>query len=1152
MPKRVLAIGVGGSGKASITLLKERLVETYGHIPDSVALLSLDTDDLRPIDHFVGIRLSTTDDGTGRPAEFQHIASEPGVTLDTLFGNLNSGALNGHMRWLEKDKLNRTLSPTDRDIRGGAQQRRAVGRVALFQRWHDPVYQAIHNGLDYIYGTRDGALPPDATGIDSSKHIVFVIGSLSGGTGSGFLLDVLNLVRHASKSHALWQSIELSAVIVLPEAFSSYTNVMDDPTNLRPNAFAAMRELDRFTRVHSSDLPYLVRYDSSPESITWSTNQPADHIYLVDTISRGPTGNVNLGGEPEVGIFPLVADFLLAHIDRGMGDAMATARSNAPTIAYNKELGWQYSGFNATSYIFPVSDIIQSFSYRFVREMLARQFLPLLNPETETRVREAAQREAQARFSQAEIGDLAVPAIIRHAITGGNSNNLGRLFGHWQPLIQALAPTDQIARQDQKTIQRRLASLKDELVPSKRGDFRSERFEEGYLRLLSVSEQFLEQSLGPLPDNTQDEQRNGGEWDQLFGRYPQAVRRQFTDVLDRVLRDILNMRDPKSGILLPARLPTAMRMVDTLRTCLIEFKENLQAAYAQLDLDAQLRQTQNELHRILGELSTTRSSLTLNLFSGAETVKAQENYIATFDRYVVLLLQQRLYQTALETLDVMGATSDSGSPSNVLDTAAYELADWQARFVEMDREYLVGPARAHAQNRQEKARVKVRHYLTNPDYEERLYRQPDCSGYVAANLLGQLRGEMPFAWARAHDDTPLRFCVQTTWAGKLNEPAELSEQFLLNTRRLFQPLRKLVTIADRLAEEFSQPERFITALGQLQEPFLRYDSDENGKKMFHERYISFNLRQAGEAGREFLTAIQPMLQENGFVIDNQAESSVAFSVIDIARGARLNAIDQFTHSEADYRTKLYQGRETLHLFPEEQLAAEFEGRIDSLAEPDNHQRLLAPELVVTMGDESKLRAFALACAYQLIRPETHTNPDSGERRTEIYLNLPNRPPLQLSNRAMVRNLDPRFHDVSGEEQIARLYFQALQNFTLKYTEREELDPELIETMGPAWRQQGLQLDPENLHFALPLREVNQAIAETMDQIGPLAIEEQDPQRRSAANAQRCLNQYLLNFCQNQLDTMKRSPAQHIRDLGTVLHLLLEREIAQLSEQVSVV
>ena len=57
MPKRMLAIGVGGSGKAALTVLKERLIETYGQTPDNVVLLSLDTDDLREVDKFAGVRL---------------------------------------------------------------------------------------------------------------------------------------------------------------------------------------------------------------------------------------------------------------------------------------------------------------------------------------------------------------------------------------------------------------------------------------------------------------------------------------------------------------------------------------------------------------------------------------------------------------------------------------------------------------------------------------------------------------------------------------------------------------------------------------------------------------------------------------------------------------------------------------------------------------------------------------------------------------------------------------------------------------------------------------------------------------------------------------------------------------------------------------
>ena len=70
MAKRVLAIGVGGSGKAALTILKERAEETYGSMPDNLVLLSLDTDSLRDVDRFAGVRLSPQFDARRRLPEF--------------------------------------------------------------------------------------------------------------------------------------------------------------------------------------------------------------------------------------------------------------------------------------------------------------------------------------------------------------------------------------------------------------------------------------------------------------------------------------------------------------------------------------------------------------------------------------------------------------------------------------------------------------------------------------------------------------------------------------------------------------------------------------------------------------------------------------------------------------------------------------------------------------------------------------------------------------------------------------------------------------------------------------------------------------------------------------------------------------------------
>ena len=140
MAKRVLAIGVGGTGKAALTILKERLEEAYGQVPEGVVLLSYDTDGLRDIDRFAGTQLSPAFDERNRLPEFQHIVSPGGMTMDAVFADIRTGKTAAYMNWLEHEKLDRMLGPSERDIRGGAQQRRPIGRTAFFLRYFIRIY----------------------------------------------------------------------------------------------------------------------------------------------------------------------------------------------------------------------------------------------------------------------------------------------------------------------------------------------------------------------------------------------------------------------------------------------------------------------------------------------------------------------------------------------------------------------------------------------------------------------------------------------------------------------------------------------------------------------------------------------------------------------------------------------------------------------------------------------------------------------------------------------------------------------------------------------------------------------------------------------------------------------------------------------------
>ena len=1150
MAKRVLTIGVGGTGKAVLTILKERLEETYGQVPDNVVLLSFDTDDLRDIDVFAGTRLNPEYDERGREPEFRQITSKPGVTMDTIFADLASGRTKSFMYWLEKEKLDRILSPAERDIRGGAQQRRPIGRVALFQRWDNPIYSSIVDAITRVYGEPEEERPVDEIKLEQSKRLVFIVGSVAGGTGSGFLIDVANLVQHAiQRNKTRWQSLDVSAIIVLPDAFSIYTTVMQDPTNLKPNSYAALRELDRFVRTHRASLPYMIRYDTSIESITWSTNQPLDHIYLVDTASPSGLGEFDLRGDPMRGVFPLIADFIMAHIDDSLGNAIATNRSNAGQH-YNKEEGWQYSAFNIMSFIFPVDDVIESFSYRFLREMLTRQFLPIIDKKVEARVKQEAQKETERVFSENTVDGKVNPTVIQKALAVTRRMDPETPDVGWPELFNLISLSESGFAEDYQALEQWLSYLSASLVPTKEGDYKHETYAEGYVRLLNFSEDFMNECLGPQTDPEDEESREGGEWDKILGRYREALRQRFAEALDAALLNALNRRDPNTNILAPARLPFARIMVATLKERLVQFKSILEEHYRQLDIDTRIRQTNEELRNAIAWMHDTKDKKTFALpFMTPEARKAQEAYISLFQDKMELVLHRRIYHAVMDVLDALGAAErDKDGNLSVLDMAALELENWEATLQEVDK-ILARKEREHKRNRDEKRRVKVRRYLTDDEFEDSLYRR--LFGPIASRVLGRVRGEMGMEWKRREEIEPLYYKLTTTWAEEAEGAERIAQSFFAGAKKLFQVVREEVSIADRVTEAFrKQYNRFVNLANQINEPFLRYNPADNGKPMFIERYVSFSLNGASDDARKFFDEVQKGLKDVGFTVDANAESTVACTIMMISRGVRLSAVDQFRACEPDYRAKLYQGQESLHLFTEEQVATDYENLIETLGEPDNRRRSLSPELVIAMGDKTKLRLFTLACAYGLVEPGTYFDEDTGRETTELFLRIGNRR-MPLSESDVVRELDNSFERVSPEEQLARLYLNALQNFVLKVTTKVGVPAGMVANLVDELKRRGVTLGHIENPFTLPVKMVFDEIKRVGDSLGPSEDEEPDLRRREIENARRRIEKFLEPFLKNKVAAFKRSPAPRIRDMGTVMHLILRDEISTLKARMEV-
>lgn len=1147
MPKRVLAIGLGGTGKASLTILKERLIETYGKVPDTVVLLSLDTDDLRDVDNFAGVRLDPQFDKQGREPEFRHVVSPPGITMDTIFADIASGRTAPFMHWLEKEKLERILTQTERDIRGGAQQRRPIGRTALFQKWASPVYESIELAISRMYGNPEDDDPSvDAVDVEKSKRLVFIIGSVAGGTSSGFFIDVANLVRHAIYSNNNWQSIDVSGIIVLPDTFASYTSTMDDPTNLKPNSYAALRELDRFNRVHSNQFPYMIRYGQDTRSITWSTNQPMDHVYLVDTASRNANSDTTLSGNPMRGVFPVVADFVMAHVDQSLGDALATLRSNAGQHYDNGE-GRLYSGLNVMTYIFPVDDVIESFTYRFLREMLAEQFLPLRDKKEDAQLEQvAALKEVDGVFSKNSIGGKVNPGVIQKAIAATRYVEPDLPPIDWQGLFGMISLSDSAFAENYQDLDHSLAYLAGNMIPSGEGDYRRESYADGFFRLFNFGEQFMDDFLGPQLDRDDENSRAGGDWDKILSPYREALVLRFAEAIDAALLDILNRRHPENKLLEPARLAYARRVLATLKSRLVRFRTLLEQAYREEQLDKRIRQASEEVLDSIAWMRNTRDQhKSIWLLGKAEAIKAQEAYVGSLAYKMELALHQRVYRAVLDVLDALGAADqDKDGNLSVLDQAMLELEIWQATFGEVFAIIHKWEQR-HNENRDTKNKVRVRRYLTDAEFERQLYQMREHWGTVYPRVMGQVRGQKGINWQRTDETEPLQYKLITTWGEEAKGANEIASKFFVGVKELFQVVRDSVTAADRIAEVFNSSSAFTNYSQQVIEPFLRYIPALNGKEMFHERYVSFNVGKANDSARKFLSEAGATLGDNGFNVDNRAESLVACTVVDVARGVALKAVDQFVACEPDYRNKLFKGRESIHLFPEEQVATDYEGRIEGLGDPNNRQRLLSPQLVIAMSDELILKAFTLACGYDLIGPGLLFDEETGAETTEIILRLAinnNERIIPLSQSQIVRQLDPRFASVSPEEQLGRLYLNALQNFNLKVIAKRGVPSEMVATLLDTLNRRGVSMGHIESPLTLHLRDINQALRDFIEQLGPSIEEEPDRRRKEALNARRRVDYHLQPFLINQVAYFTRSPLSPVSDMGTVMQIILQEEI----------
>ena len=174
------------------------------------------------------------------------------------------------------------------EIIQGAKMKRYVGRLACYYNFakkiREPLTQHIQN-LKRLSAPEQG--PRESFKV-RNRIRVFVVGSMSGGTGGGFFFDMAVAVRHIIQNEAgVTLPTCVAGILVMPRPFRQAVPLDYMREKVRANFFAGLREIEHlhknYRKMDNSEADLAVSLCGVPIKLG---RRPFDWIYLVDTLNE--------------------------------------------------------------------------------------------------------------------------------------------------------------------------------------------------------------------------------------------------------------------------------------------------------------------------------------------------------------------------------------------------------------------------------------------------------------------------------------------------------------------------------------------------------------------------------------------------------------------------------------------------------------------------------------------------------------------------------------------------------------------------------------------------------------------------------------------------------------------------------------------------
>jgi hypothetical protein len=339
-----VVIGLGGTGKEILIKIRRMIVESYGSLDalPIVSFLHIDTEQNAKVSEAQTVLKQNI---SLRPSE------QVWAKVENAKAMLNQLSSYDYLaEWFPSQ-----LRGTD-SILAGAGQIRSLGKFA-FSVNYQIIKNSFNNALARIVGHEKFLL--DKLGLQLDKGVnIFIVCSLSGGTGSGMVLDLAYNLRDWVPPSAMPQT---SAYLVLPGAFSGLGD------RVIANAYAALMELNHYSR---NDTRFECQYSSNAsDRITSQSSQdvPFNFCYLVGNSNDKVTlASLN-------SVLEMVAQNVFLDFSSGFSQYKKLVRDNIrKQWASPDSLGYPQSfiAFGLASIQFPIQRVLQACASRLAKRVV--------------------------------------------------------------------------------------------------------------------------------------------------------------------------------------------------------------------------------------------------------------------------------------------------------------------------------------------------------------------------------------------------------------------------------------------------------------------------------------------------------------------------------------------------------------------------------------------------------------------------------------------------------------------------------------------------------------------------------------------------------------------------------------------------------------